>query len=105
MDEERWGRGRARGPAGLQEAGRGVGPAGEPARALPPRKGEVRSQGDSEPWQVRGRYLVDRRNESLDPRESGNPYDAMDATERRQDAAPAQDDAMAQSIGAGSTED
>ena len=48
---------------------------------------------------------MDRRNESLDPRESGNPYDAMDATERRRDDSPAQDDAMAQSIGADSPDD
>jgi glycolate oxidase iron-sulfur subunit len=48
---------------------------------------------------------VDRNNDSLDPRENGNPYDATDATERRGDATPANQDAAAQSIGAGSPED
>jgi glycolate oxidase iron-sulfur subunit len=48
---------------------------------------------------------VDRNNDSLDPRESGNPYDATDATERSSDATPTNQDSAAQSIGAGSPQD
>jgi len=48
---------------------------------------------------------VDRNNDSLDPRENNNPYDATDATERKGDATPTNQDAAAQSIGAGSPED
>ena len=48
---------------------------------------------------------MDRNNDSLDPRENNNPYDATDATERKGDAAPTNQDAAAQSIGAGSPED
>jgi glycolate oxidase iron-sulfur subunit len=49
---------------------------------------------------------VDRRNESLDPRETDNPYDATDATERRHDpSGHAQDQGMAGAIGAGSPQD
>ena len=49
---------------------------------------------------------MDRRNDSLDPRESGNPYDATDATERRHDpSGHAQDQGMAGAIGAGSPQD
>ncbi|HKH09841.1 MAG TPA: heterodisulfide reductase-related iron-sulfur binding cluster [Rubrobacter sp.] len=48
---------------------------------------------------------MDRNNESLDPRQDGNPYDATDATERRTDATPTNQDAAAQSVGAGSPED
>jgi glycolate oxidase iron-sulfur subunit len=49
---------------------------------------------------------VDNRNDSLDPRESGNPYDATDATGRGTErSSTAQDAGAAQSIGAGSTED
>ena len=48
---------------------------------------------------------MDKNNDSLDPRQDGNPYDATDATERKGDATPTNQDAAAQSIGAGSPED
>ncbi len=49
---------------------------------------------------------MDRNNDSLDPRENNNPYDATDATERKNDVAtPTNQDAAAQSIGAGSPDD
>jgi glycolate oxidase iron-sulfur subunit len=48
---------------------------------------------------------MDRNNDSLDPRENGNPYDSTDATERRVDASPGNQQAAAQSVGAGSTQD
>ena len=48
---------------------------------------------------------MDKRNDSLDPRESGNPYDATDATQRRTDDSPGQNQAGAQAVGAGSPQD
>jgi glycolate oxidase iron-sulfur subunit len=48
---------------------------------------------------------VDRRNDPPDPRETGNPYDATDATERREDERPFREEGMAGAIGAGSPED
>ncbi|HEU4492953.1 MAG TPA: 4Fe-4S dicluster domain-containing protein, partial [Rubrobacteraceae bacterium] len=48
---------------------------------------------------------MDRRNEPPDPRETGNPYDATDATERRDDEGKFREEAAAETIGAGSPED
>ena len=48
---------------------------------------------------------MDRRNEPPSPRETGNPYDATDATERRDDEGTFREEAAAESIGAGSPED
>nr|WP_207956150.1 heterodisulfide reductase-related iron-sulfur binding cluster [Rubrobacter marinus] len=49
---------------------------------------------------------MDNRNDSLDPRQDGNPYDATDATERRGvSSSTSQDQAAANAVGAGSTED
>jgi hypothetical protein len=48
---------------------------------------------------------VDRRNDPPDPGETGNPYDATDATERREDRGTFREEGMAGAIGAGSPQD
>ena len=48
---------------------------------------------------------MDRRNDPPDPRETGNPYDATDATERREDEGTFREEGMAGAIAAGSPQD